>query len=67
MTNSQDEQGRPNCDACKFKIPGKHLGYLGMDGCGKGHNVVFTLCVVECKDFKPKIVYCKEVKPDEKS
>jgi hypothetical protein len=67
MTDSRDDQGRPNCDACKFKRTGKSkAAYFGMDPCRKGHSVFFTCCVTECGDFKVKDVYVKEGK-DEKS
>lgn len=54
MKGSQDEQGRPNCDACRFKRTGKSKAYFGMDPCRKGHSVFFTCCVTDCSDFKQK-------------
>ena len=66
MTTSQDEEGRPNCDACRFKKTGKSKAYFNMDPCRKGHSVFFTVCTIECKDFKPKIVDYKVVVPNGK-
>lgn len=54
MKGSQDEQGRPNCEACKFKKTGKNKAYFNMDPCRKGHSVFFTCCVTDCSDFKQK-------------
>lgn len=53
---SADESGRPNCDACKFRKPSKSKAHFNMDPCRKGHSAFFTCCVIECKDFQPKLV-----------
>ena len=62
--NSRDDQGRPNCDACKFRRSGKGKAYFEMDPCRKGHSALFTCCVTECGDFRLKDVCVKEDKDD---
>ena len=52
MTDSRDDQGRPNCDACRFANTA--MRFPNEFPCKMGRSVVFTLSVHDCPDFKKK-------------
>ena len=62
MTDSRDDQGRPNCDECRFANTA--MRFPNEFPCKMGHSVFFTCCVTECGDFRPKDVCVKEDKDD---
>ena len=51
-TDSRDDQGRPNCDECRFQLRGS--SFPNESPCAKGKSALFTCCVTNCPDFKRK-------------